>query len=99
MPTTAPGLGHDDAPFELAAQNRLIAKHPGIEAVYGKIGRAETATDPAPLSMAETTIRLKPRAEWPRVERQRWYSRWAPKPVKRVLGRSGPKVAPSRRPS
>ena len=38
--------------------------------MYGKIGRAETATDPAPLSMAETTIRLKPRSEWPRVERR-----------------------------
>jgi Cu(I)/Ag(I) efflux system membrane protein CusA/SilA len=86
MPTTASGLTHDDAPFELATQDRLIAKHPGIDAVYGKIGRAETATDPAPLSMAETTIRLKPRAEWPRVERRRWYSSWAPRPFKRLLG-------------
>jgi len=86
MPTTAPGLNHDDAPFELAAQDRRIAKHPGIDAVYGKIGRADTATDPAPLSMAETTIRLKPRSEWPRVEQPRWYSRWAPRPVRRVLG-------------
>jgi Cu(I)/Ag(I) efflux system membrane protein CusA/SilA len=86
MPTTAAGLGHDDAPFELAAQDRLIARHPAIDAVYGKIGRAETATDPAPLSMAETTVRLRPRSEWPLVETKRWYSGWAPGPVKRVLG-------------
>jgi copper/silver efflux system protein len=94
MPTTAPGISHDDAPFELATQNRLIAKHPGIDAVYGKIGRAETATDPAPLSMAETTIRLKPRSEWPRVEQRRWYSGWAPRPVKRVLGLLWPESRP-----
>ena len=89
MPTTAPGLGHDDAPFELATQNRLIAKHPGVDAVYGKIGRAETATDPAPLSMAETTIRLKPRSEWPRVGRPRWYSGWAPGPSNACWAWSG----------
>ena len=94
MPTTAPGLSHDDAPFELATQNRLIAKHPGIDVVYGKIGRADTATDPAPLSMAETTVRLKPRAEWPRVEQRRWYSSWAPRPVKRVLRLVWPESRP-----
>src|SRR4029079_1338218 len=87
-------LSHDDAPFELATQNRLIAKQPGIDAVYGKIGRAETATDPAPLSMAETTVRLKPRAEWPRVEMKRWYSGWAPRPVKRALGLIWPETRP-----
>jgi Cu(I)/Ag(I) efflux system membrane protein CusA/SilA len=94
MPTTAPGLSHDDAPFELATQDRAIAAHPGIAAVYGKIGRAETATDPAPLSMAETTIRLKPRDEWPRVTRTRWYSGWAPGPVKRVLRLVWPESRP-----
>ncbi|MFL5307199.1 MAG: efflux RND transporter permease subunit [Polyangia bacterium] len=94
MPTTAPGLGEDDAPFELAAQNRRIAKHPAVDAVYGKIGRADTATDPAPWSMAETTIRLKPRAEWPRVQRRRWYSGWAPGPARRVLGLLWPENGP-----
>src|SRR5581483_9795094 len=94
MPTTAPGLSHDDAPFELAAQNRLIAKQPGVDAVYGKIGRAETATDPAPLSMAETTVRLRPRSEWPRVETKRWYSGWAPGPARRLLGLIWPESRP-----
>jgi Cu(I)/Ag(I) efflux system membrane protein CusA/SilA len=93
MPTTAPGLSHDDAPLEAAAQNRRIAKHPGVEAVYGKIGRADTATDPAPLSMAETSIRLEPRSAWPRIHQPRWYSSWAssaPAPVRWVLGRVWP---------
>src|SRR5206468_2304374 len=94
MPTTAPGLSEDDAPFELAAQNRRIAKNPAVDAVYGKIGRADTATDPAPWSMAETTIRLKPRAEWPRVQRRRWYSGWAPGPARRVLGLLWPESGP-----
>jgi Cu(I)/Ag(I) efflux system membrane protein CusA/SilA len=94
MPTTAPGLGHDEAPFELAAQDRLIAQHPAVDAVYGKIGRAETATDPAPLSMAETIVRLAPRSEWPRVETRRWYSGWAPGPVRRVLALVWPESRP-----
>jgi Cu(I)/Ag(I) efflux system membrane protein CusA/SilA len=94
MPTTAPGLSHDDAPFEAATQNRFIAKHPGVDAVYGKIGRSDSATDPAPLSMAETTVRLKPRSQWPRVEEKRWYSGWAPRPVKRALGLLWPESRP-----
>ena len=94
MPTTATGLTHADAPFELAAQDRSIATHPAVAAVYGKIGRAETATDPAPLSMAETTIRLKPRSAWPTVKRERWYSAWAPQRVKRVLGGLWPEQEP-----
>src|SRR5260370_9451748 len=55
-------------------------------AVFGRVGRATPATDPAPFSMAETTIRLRPRAEWPQLPRTRWYSRWTPAPLKRVLG-------------
>src|SRR5260370_29451554 len=55
-------------------------------AVFGRVGRATPATDPAPFSMAETTIRLRPRAEWPKLPRTRWYSRWTPAPLKRVLG-------------
>jgi len=94
MPTTAAGLSHADAPFELAAQDRRIAAHPAVAAVYGKIGRAETATDPAPFSMAETIIRLKARSAWPSVRRERWYSRWAPERVKRLLGRLWPEQEP-----
>jgi Cu(I)/Ag(I) efflux system membrane protein CusA/SilA len=94
MPTTAAGLSHQDAPFELAAQDRAIAAHPAVAAVYGKIGRADTATDPAPFSMAESTIRLKARSAWPKLQRQRWYSGWAPAPAKRILGLLWPEQEP-----
>jgi Cu(I)/Ag(I) efflux system membrane protein CusA/SilA len=86
MPSTAPGLSADDAESELKEQDRDIAAHPAVAAAYGKIGRAETATDPAPYSMAETVIRLKPRTQWPTVAHPRWYSDWAPGPLKKVLG-------------
>jgi Cu(I)/Ag(I) efflux system membrane protein CusA/SilA len=86
MPTTAPGLSGDDAAGELLEQDRDIAAHPAVANAYGKIGRSETGTDPAPFSMAETTVRLKPRAEWPKVAHRRWYSGWAPAPLRRLLG-------------
>lgn len=86
MPTTAMGLPPEDAKVELERQDLDISEQPEVALVFGKIGRAETATDPASFSMAETSIRLKPRAEWPKLPRKRWYSEWAPGPVKRVLG-------------
>ncbi len=65
MPTTLPGLSIDEAARILQTTDRLIADMPQVERVFGKAGRAGTATDPAPLSMLETTILLKPRAQWP----------------------------------
>src|SRR5262249_38154255 len=85
MPTATAGLSADDASGELTEQDRDIAALPGVQAVFGKIGRTDSATDPAPYSMAETTIRLAPRTTWPVVSRVRWYSSWAPEPVKRLL--------------
>jgi Cu(I)/Ag(I) efflux system membrane protein CusA/SilA len=64
MPTTLPGLSIGKARELLQQTDRLIATLPEVERVFGKIGRADTATDPAPLTMIETLIRLKPRAEW-----------------------------------
>ncbi len=64
MPTTLPGVSITKAREVLQQTDRLIASVPEVERVFGKIGRAETATDPAPLSMLETTITLKPREEW-----------------------------------
>lgn len=66
MPTTPPGISITKARELLQQTNRLIAKHPQVEHVLGKVGRAETATDPAPLMMIETIIRLTPKSEWPR---------------------------------
>lgn len=64
MPTTDPGLSVDKAREILQQTNKLILTVPEVERVFGKIGRADTATDPAPLTMIETTIKLKPRSEW-----------------------------------
>ena len=64
MPTTLPGISITKAKELLQQTDRVIASFPEVHHVFGKIGRAETATDPAPLSMIETTITLKPEAEW-----------------------------------
>jgi Cu(I)/Ag(I) efflux system membrane protein CusA/SilA len=64
MPTALPGLSPGKAAEILQQTDRLIAQVPEVKSVFGKIGRAETATDPAPLEMVETTIQLKPRDEW-----------------------------------
>ncbi len=64
MPTTYPGISIGKARELLQQTNKLIKTVPEVETVWGKIGRAETATDPAPLTMIETTIQLKPRDEW-----------------------------------
>ena len=64
MPTTLPGISITKAKELLQQTDRIIKSFPEVESVFGKIGRAETATDPAPLSMIETTINLKPESEW-----------------------------------
>ncbi len=64
MPTALPGLSAGKAAQLLQQTDRIIAGFPEVERVFGKIGRAESATDPAPLEMVETTIRLKPREQW-----------------------------------
>ena len=64
MPTTHPGISIDKARELLQQTDKLIRTVPEVENVFGKVGRAETATDPAPLTMIETMIQLKPRDEW-----------------------------------
>jgi Cu(I)/Ag(I) efflux system membrane protein CusA/SilA len=64
MPTTLPGVSITKAREILQQTDRIIRSFPEVDRVFGKVGRAETATDPAPLSMIETTITLKPEAEW-----------------------------------
>src|SRR5712672_1936556 len=64
MPTTLPGISVTKAAELLQMQNRIIKSFPEVESVYGKAGRASTATDPAPTEMYETVINLKPQAEW-----------------------------------
>jgi len=64
MPTTLPGVSITKAKEILAQTNRLIKTVPEVERVFGKVGRADTATDPAPISMIESWIKLKPKEEW-----------------------------------
>ncbi|MCF7802547.1 MAG: efflux RND transporter permease subunit [Candidatus Marinimicrobia bacterium] len=77
MPTTDPGISITKARQLLEQTDRLIKTFPEVERVFGKIGRAQSATDPAPLSMLETTITLKPADEWPkRKSVNRFYANW-----------------------
>jgi Cu(I)/Ag(I) efflux system membrane protein CusA/SilA len=64
MPTTLPGIGVAQASKVLQRQDSIFASFPEVESVFGKVGRANTATDPAGFDMAETTIALKPESEW-----------------------------------
>ena len=68
MPTTFPGISPTKAREALQVTDGIIKSFPEVAEVFGKAGRAETATDPAPLDMIETTIRLKPESEWPAVD-------------------------------
>ena len=83
MPSTLPGLSQTEAQRILQVQDRLIGTVPEVASVFGKAGRADTATDPAPFSMMETVIVLKPEDQWR--ERPRWYSSWAPDWMKSIL--------------
>lgn len=64
MPTAVPGMSITEAAKILHLQDKMLMQFPEVERVFGKIGRARTATDPAPLSMVETIITLKPKEEW-----------------------------------
>ncbi len=76
MPTTLPGISITKARELLQQTDRIIKKFPEVDTVLGKIGRAETATDPAPLSMIETTITLKPKEVWEEKPVRRFFSGW-----------------------
>ena len=64
MPTTLPGISVTQAGRLLQLQDRMLKSFPEVQSVFGKVGRAETSTDPAPFSMGETTVMLKPESEW-----------------------------------
>jgi Cu(I)/Ag(I) efflux system membrane protein CusA/SilA len=83
MPTTMPGISITEAQKLLQVTDRVIKQFPEVERVLGKAGRAETSTDPAPLSMLETVIMLKPKSDWRRADT--WYSSWAPAWLKAIL--------------
>jgi Cu(I)/Ag(I) efflux system membrane protein CusA/SilA len=74
MPTTLPGISVAEAQRLMQTQDRILMRFPEVERVLGKAGRAETSTDPAPFSMMETVISLKPKGQWRKVAT--WYDNW-----------------------
>jgi copper/silver efflux system protein len=74
MPVTLPGISVTEAQQVMQTMDRILKDTPEVERVFGKAGRADTSLDPAPFSMLETTIVLKPTSQWRKV--QRWYSGW-----------------------
>jgi len=94
MPTTFPNIAIEEAKRQLERQDRILAAFPEVRSVFGKVGRAETATDPAPLSMVETVVQLKSPERWPTVRHARWYSAWAPAWLRRTLAGAWPEERP-----
>ena len=88
MPTTLPGISITEASRLLQVQDQIIKGFPEVDRVFGKAGRAETSTDPAPFSMMETVVILKPESEWRTIDT--WYSDWAPEILKKVFRRFWP---------
>ena len=84
MPASVePGMSVSEAEKVLQTEDKILRTFPEVQSVFGKAGRATTSTDPAPFSMIETTVVLKPEAEWR--ESPRWYSASAPEWLKRIL--------------
>ena len=83
MPMTLAGISVTEAQKLLQVQDKVLRRFPEVHHVFGKAGRAETATDPAPFAMMETVILLKPESEWPKV--RKWYSSWAPEWLQKIL--------------
>ncbi|HYR42310.1 MAG TPA: efflux RND transporter permease subunit, partial [Terriglobia bacterium] len=94
MPITLPGISVTEATRYLQIQDKLLKQFPEVQSVFGKIGKSETATDPAPMSMVETTVVLKPEKDWRQIHRDRWYSRRTPEFLKPALRRIWPEDEP-----
>ena len=87
MPTTLPGISVTEAARLMETEDRILKQFPEVISVHGKAGRADTSTDPAPFSMMETVVQLKPISEWR--PKPRFFSSW-PGPLRSVLGRIWP---------
>ncbi len=87
MPTTFPGISVTEAQRLMEMQDRILRQFPEVISVHGKAGRADTSTDPAPFSMMETVVQLKPMSEWR--NKPRFFSKW-PEPLRDVLGHIWP---------
>jgi len=87
MPSTLPGISVAEAQKLMQVEDRILMTFPEVARVLGKAGRAETSTDPAPFSMMETVVQLKPKSEWRKVPT--WYDNW-PQWTKRICARITP---------
>jgi Cu(I)/Ag(I) efflux system membrane protein CusA/SilA len=90
MPTTFPNISIEEARNQLQRQDAILRSFPEVVSVLGKVGRAQTPTDPAPLSMVETVVRLKPRSAWRTRYVRRWYVGRAPTSWRPWLSRIWP---------
>jgi Cu(I)/Ag(I) efflux system membrane protein CusA/SilA len=97
MPTTLPGISIEEARRQLQRQDAVLREVPEVAVVLGKAGRAETPTDPAPLSMFETVVKLKPRAQWRTTYVRRWYVGRTPVFLRPLLNRVWPEFVPMTR--
>jgi Cu(I)/Ag(I) efflux system membrane protein CusA/SilA len=88
MPITLPGISITEAQRLLQIQDKVLRTFPEVERVFGKAGRAETSTDPAPFSMVETTVVLRPQDQWRK--KPQWYSAQAPEWLQGILRRIWP---------
>jgi Cu(I)/Ag(I) efflux system membrane protein CusA/SilA len=82
MPTTPPGISVTEASKLLQVQDRILRSFPEVVTVFGKAGRAETATDPAPYSMMETVVVLKPQNQWRKITKHGWARLLPPRRIK-----------------
>jgi Cu(I)/Ag(I) efflux system membrane protein CusA/SilA len=85
MPITFPNISIEEAKRQLQYQDRMLRGFPEVATVFGKIGRVESATDLAPITMVETTVQLRPPSAWRKKHHDRWYSSWAPGWVKAAV--------------
>jgi Cu(I)/Ag(I) efflux system membrane protein CusA/SilA len=100
MPTTDPGVSITKAKELLQQTNKIIKQFPEVHHTFAKSGRAETSTDPAPLSMIETTITLKAPEDWPQRPVKRFYTDWPlPQAARNALHHIWPETAPARDPA
>jgi Cu(I)/Ag(I) efflux system membrane protein CusA/SilA len=76
MPITLPNISIEEAKRQLQVQDRMLRDFPEVRTVFGKVGRAETPTDPAPITMVETTVQLAPEKQWRKLHDERFYSKW-----------------------
>ncbi len=97
MPTTLPNVSIEEAKNQLQRQDAILRSFPEVESVLGKAGRAETPTDPAPLAMFETVVRLKPVSAWRTTYARRWYVGRTPGFLRPLLARLWPEFVPMTR--